>query len=94
MLYHLINMNPQKDITLHVSTNNSAMVGIPWIQVENWRANICLISFYTINLDLKQKNSSRDSIPSILTRIHDCQQMHSSFAFDICKIDPTAAKSI
>jgi len=26
MLYHLITLNPQKDITLHVSTNNSAMV--------------------------------------------------------------------
>jgi hypothetical protein len=27
MLYHLITMNPHRDITLHVSTNNSAMVG-------------------------------------------------------------------
>ena len=26
MLYHLIAMNPGKDITLHVSTNNTAMV--------------------------------------------------------------------
>ncbi len=28
MLYHLINLNPHKDITLHVSTNNPAMVRI------------------------------------------------------------------
>ena len=26
MLYHLINRNPSKDITLHVSANNPAMV--------------------------------------------------------------------
>ena len=26
MLYHLIKMNPTRDFTLHVSTNNSAMV--------------------------------------------------------------------
>jgi len=26
MLYHLIDLNPGKDMTLHVSTNNSAMV--------------------------------------------------------------------
>lgn len=26
MLYHLITLNPRKDITLHVSTNNPAMV--------------------------------------------------------------------
>lgn len=26
MLYHLINLNPHKDITLHVSVNSSAMV--------------------------------------------------------------------
>ena len=26
MLYHLISLNPGKDITLHVSTNNPAMV--------------------------------------------------------------------
>ena len=26
MLFHLINRNPNKDITLHVSTNNPAMV--------------------------------------------------------------------
>lgn len=26
MLYHLIGLNPGKDITLHVSTNNPAMV--------------------------------------------------------------------
>lgn len=29
MLYHLIAMNPGKDITLHVSTNNTAMVSCP-----------------------------------------------------------------
>lgn len=26
MLFHLIKLNPKKDITLHVSANNSAMV--------------------------------------------------------------------
>lgn len=29
MLYHLISLNPHKDITLHVSVNNPAMVRIP-----------------------------------------------------------------
>jgi len=28
MLFHLIKMNPKRDITLHVSANNSAMVMI------------------------------------------------------------------
>jgi hypothetical protein len=27
MLFHLISRNPNKDITLHVSANNPAMVG-------------------------------------------------------------------
>lgn len=29
MLYHLISLNPNKDITLHVSINNPAMVSLP-----------------------------------------------------------------
>lgn len=29
MLYHLITLNPHKDITLHVSINNPAMVRVP-----------------------------------------------------------------
>lgn len=29
MLYHLITLNPHKDITLHVSITNPAMVGLP-----------------------------------------------------------------
>lgn len=29
MLYYLITLNPNKDITLHVSINNHAMVSLP-----------------------------------------------------------------
>jgi hypothetical protein len=34
MLFHLINRNPNKDITLHVSTNNSAMVRLLSVRIN------------------------------------------------------------
>lgn len=34
MLYHLISLNPGKDITLHVSTNNPAMVSFLGLSLD------------------------------------------------------------
>ena len=36
MLYHLISLNPGKDITLHVSTNNPAMVSCLGYSLGAW----------------------------------------------------------
>jgi hypothetical protein len=36
MLYHLIAANPRRDITLHVSANNPAMVCLKCFQVRSW----------------------------------------------------------
>jgi hypothetical protein len=70
MLYHLITLNPNKDITLHVSVNNPAMVCIKqYVFFPRW-LKLGGISFYTIASVSKQKNSSWVSMKTISTLKH------------------------
>ncbi|TEB33124.1 hypothetical protein FA13DRAFT_1754231 [Coprinellus micaceus] len=48
MLYHLISRNPHKDITLHVSTNNSAML---LYNQFGFKAEEFVVGFYENYLD-------------------------------------------
>ena len=45
MLYHLITLNPNKDITLHVSANNSAMV-LTLFFFDNTNSELTIISYF------------------------------------------------
>jgi hypothetical protein len=57
MLYHLIDMNPTRDFTLHVSTNSSAMVR-PLRGEMKWLIDdfLFVASCYITNSDSKQRN--------------------------------------
>lgn len=44
MLYHLINLNPHQDITLHVSVNNSAMVCYCFIKKNSGQTNFLYLA--------------------------------------------------
>lgn len=44
MLYHLINLNPNKDITLHVSVNNSAMACL-FMRMKNIHSHLYPLAF-------------------------------------------------
>ena len=83
MLYHLISLNPHKDITLHVSVNSPAMVCYCFF-LQIVAANIfSTCSSYIINLDSKPNSLSQDSIhhTSIRSPVH--LKMHLCFAFAI-----------
>lgn len=95
MLYHLIQLNPNKDITLHVSANNPAMVNRVLIFFHSdlyFKMCVCNSSCTTA-LDLRQKNLSSGStmITSILNRVH--RRMRSDFDFvgDISSTGPSLA---
>jgi hypothetical protein len=87
MLYHLIQLNPNKDISLHVSANNPAMVCLDVLIFLCSHFHTCgYNSFYTTALVLRQKNSWLASTTTILilSRVH--RRMRSDFDFvgDLC----------
>ncbi|KAI0285260.1 hypothetical protein BC826DRAFT_918814 [Russula brevipes] len=61
MLFHLINRNPNKDITLHVSTNNPAMVPDHDPKASynrfGFKAEEFIVSFYEDYLDPQSRMS-------------------------------------
>lgn len=68
MLYHLIQLNPNKDITLHVSVNNPAMV-CP--SQSLWILELIYFSsYYIIASDSRLRSLCRDfmKITSIANR--------------------------
>ena len=81
MLYHLINRNPNKDITLHVSANNPAMVWLLSLSVITKAPDRDTKSFSTIGLVLKRKSSSSASTKITLTHSHGCQKMRSDYDY-------------
>ena len=80
MLFHLISRNPNKDITLHVSTNNPAMV-VPLRSPSPHFLTPIQQSCSTIALVSKQKNSLSASTKTILTHSRACPKMRSAYAY-------------
>ena len=71
MLYHLIQLNPNKDITLHVSVNNPAMVGSSQSLSSLWILELIYFSsYYIIASDSRLRSLCRDfmKITSIANR--------------------------
>ena len=80
MLFHLISRNPNKDITLHVSANNPAMVGplrFPSLRVPDPNPKSCS----TIALVSRRRNSSSASTKTTLTHSRACPKMRSAYAY-------------
>ncbi len=83
MLYHLIKMNPTRDFTLHVSTNNSAMVILLLLPGRRMLTVFPLaFSFSITSLDSKQRVSWPTSILRTLTPIHGRPKMLTCFVYD------------
>lgn len=82
MLYHLICLNPHKDITLHVSVNSPAMVRRYFSQIIDV-IKLFTCSSFIINLDSRPKSLLQDSIhhTSILSPVH--LKMRFCFVFAI-----------
>lgn len=79
MLYLLISLSPRRDITLHVSTNNPAMVGA--IQIHYNRAIISVFhSFSTTDSDSKQKVSLQGFMKTTWALSRALPKMHSGSA--------------
>ncbi|KAK0189222.1 hypothetical protein F5146DRAFT_703185 [Armillaria mellea] len=55
MLYHLIQLNPHKDITLHVSTNNPALL---LYNRFGFKAEEFIVGFYEAYLDPQSRSST------------------------------------
>ena len=71
MLYHLIQLNPNKDITLHVSVNNPAMVCSSQSLSSLWILELIYFSsYYIIGSDSRLRSLCRDfmKITSIVNR--------------------------
>jgi len=82
MLYHLIQLNPNKDITLHVSANNPAMVRCD--ASGSWGSHIHLFncnSSYTTVSDSRLKNSWLAFMRTILILNHARQRMLFGFGY-------------
>ncbi len=90
MLFHIIRMNPQRDITLHVSANNSAMVNylITAYPLLNLLSSSCCIT----SSGLRRKNLSLDFTTIIWTQPLGHRKTPSGYDFvsdrsfqNICK---------
>lgn len=55
MLYHLIQLNPHKDITLHVSANNPALL---LYNRFGFKAEEFIVGFYEAYLDPQSRSST------------------------------------
>jgi hypothetical protein len=93
MLYHLVTLNPKKDITLHVSANNPAMVQFACSIVPALRLTEFYFSYFTIALVLKPKSLLLDFMTITLIRNPEHLRMHSDFDYDGDAV-PSAKKSI
>jgi hypothetical protein len=81
MLYHLIVLNPNKDITLHVSANSPAMVRcIDHLSLGTGLLNP--FSCFTTALDLKRKNLWWDFMKITSIQNHEHPKMHSDCDYD------------
>jgi hypothetical protein len=81
MLFHLINRNPNKDITLHVSANNPAMVRLLSPSEISKAPDYDPKSYSTIGLVSKRKSSSSASTKTTLTRSRGCRKMRSAYGY-------------
>ena len=87
MLYHLITLNPQKDITLHVSINNPAVVKFAHVSdIQHPSDGISHPSCFTIASASKLKSSLWDSTGTILTP----SPGHPRMLFDCDSVDSTS----
>lgn len=83
MLYHLIQLNPNRDITLHVSANNPAMVRPSTLPLFSRFVRVMLMSFSgsccTTASASKQRSLSQGSTKTTLTRNQGRRRMHFGY---------------